>query len=72
MHTCHAGGCGVPCPPKMLMCPDHWDRVPRDVQRLVRQHYQPGQERWQMRPSPEWLRAARMAIDAVAGCVRRD
>lgn len=65
MHTCHARGCEIGVPPRMLMCPHHWARVPMPLKRLVYEHYQPGQERTK-RPSPEWLRAARMSINAVA------
>ncbi len=65
VHTCHAKGCEVPVPPRMLMCYWHWRRVPRALQRQVWATYRPGQE-VDKRPSEEYLAAMRDAIEAVA------
>lgn len=65
-HTCHAEGCNVPVPPKLLMCLKHWRRVPRTIQREIWRHYRPGQE-VDKRPTPEYLAVMKRAIDAVAG-----
>jgi hypothetical protein len=64
-HACHARNCFIECPPAHLMCARHWAMVPRDLQREVWRWYAPGQENTK-RVSPEWLRAARNAIDHVA------
>jgi hypothetical protein len=63
-HTCHARGCTAEVPPELLMCAHHWKMVPKDIQTMVWRHYRPGQCD-DKRPSPEWMRAAQMAIDAV-------
>ena len=70
-HTCHAAGCERAVPPRLLMCPAHWFRVPKALRDEVWRHYRPGQER-DKRPSPEYLEAARKAIDAVAESERRE
>lgn len=44
-HTCHAIGCDVPVPRKMLMCRQHWRLVPRAAQQAVWAAYELGQER---------------------------
>jgi hypothetical protein len=49
----------------MLMCARHWRMVPKALQNAVWSTYRPGQERTKD-PSPEYLVAARSAIDAVA------
>lgn len=64
-HHCHATGCRVAVRPQLLMCIRHWRLVPPDLQRAVWRHYRPGQCD-DKRPSPDWLSAARAAIDAVA------
>lgn len=64
-HTCHARGCNVPVPPKMLMCSAHWRKVPRDLQRSVWAHYRSGQE-VDKNPTMSYLDAADAAIKAVA------
>jgi hypothetical protein len=64
-HTCHATGCQVPVPPKMLMCRKHWYMVPSPLRREVWRLYRPGQE-IDKRPSPEYLDVMQAAIDAVA------
>ena len=64
-HTCHARGCAVPVPSKMLMCRRHWYMVPPDLRRLVWQEYRPGQE-IDKGPSESYLHVVHLAIDAVA------
>lgn len=65
-HHCHADGCKVPVRPTLLMCAAHWAQVPPSIKEAVNANYRRGQcdDR---RPSPEWLRAARAAINAVKG-----
>lgn len=63
-HHCHAKGCSVPVPPHLLMCAEHWRLVPPSLQRRVYSTYRKGQER-DKSPSPQYLQAARDAIDFV-------
>lgn len=63
-HRCHAVGCLVPVPPRMLMCGPHWRMVPENLQRAVLRHYRRGQVT-DKRPSHEYLLAATDAIVAV-------
>lgn len=65
-HLCHAEGCTAPCPPRMLMCPAHWQMVPSGQQRAVLDAYQPGQERLRVMPSEAWFGAGFRAINSVA------
>ena len=67
-HVCHAKGCEVPVPPRMLMCRRHWRMVPYGLKLAVLSEYQPGQERLDGTafPTDDYLDAAREAIDAVA------
>lgn len=64
-HTCHAKGCSVVVPEKMLMCRRHWRMVPVALQRAVWDAYVPGQEK-RKDPTRRYLDAAHAAIDAVA------
>lgn len=64
-HKCHAKGCDREVDPKFLMCWDHWRQVPLSLKAAVWRYYQKGQE-VRKGPTPEYLAAARAAIDAVA------
>lgn len=63
-HVCHATGCDVKVPPKMLMCLRHWRMVPRSIQREVWATYVPGQE-IRKDPTDEYMDAQRRAVEAV-------
>jgi hypothetical protein len=64
-HLCHAKGCTVEVPPKMLMCRRHWRMVPRDLQDTIWRHFRPGQE-IDKNPSAEYMTVQRQAVAAVA------
>lgn len=65
-HHCHAIGCATPVPPEMLMCFQHWRRVPKVLQAAVWKAYRPGQcDDWSL-VTKEWHAAANAAIQAVA------
>lgn len=64
-HVCHAEGCTMEVPPRMLMCRRHWRMVPRSLQDAVWATYVRGQE-VRKDPTAENLKAARAAIDYVA------
>lgn len=38
-HRCHAKGCTVAVPPRMLMCRRHWFMVPADLRAAVWDEY---------------------------------
>ena len=63
-HQCHADGCQVEVPPKMLMCLRHWRMVPRKLQEQVWATYRPGQE-IDKQPTTIYLIAQKAAVDAV-------
>lgn len=63
-HLCHAHGCTRAVPPRMFMCYRHWRMVPKMMKDEIWATYLPGQER-RKDPSPEYLAAARTAIDKV-------
>lgn len=65
LHLCHAKGCPVTVPPKLLMCPTHWRMVPPAAQRAVWATYVKGQE-IRKDPTDAYLAAADAAILAVA------
>ena len=67
-HHCHARGCTVPVPPKLLMCRRHWFMVPKPIRDRVWEHYQPGQEDREVEATEAWHQAADDAINAVAEC----
>ena len=64
-HTCHARGCDVEVPPRLLMCRVHWSRVPAHLKRAVWREYRPGQE-VDKQPNAAYLEVMAAAIDAVA------
>lgn len=65
LHLCHARGCTTAVDPRLLMCGPHWGLVPLDLQRAVWVSYRRGQE-LRKDPSPEYIEAAKAAIEAVA------
>lgn len=67
-HLCHAMGCKRTCAPKYLMCPPHWEQVPRVIQHQVQRSFSPAQCKpgAKVKPSLLWFAAARAAINAVA------
>ena len=64
-HTCHAIGCSVEVPPRMLFCRRHWYAVPKHLRDRIWQTYRPGQEVTKD-PSVEYVEAATEARLAVA------
>jgi hypothetical protein len=69
-HLCHAEGCTLAVPPRLLMCRRHWRMVPSSLQNDVWRQYRPGQET-DKRPSLAYQRAAEAAIAAVAALEQR-
>ncbi len=64
-HRCHAAGCDIEVPPRMLMCLAHWRLLPKRLQREVWRHYREGQEITKD-PSEAYMEAQRAAVAAVA------
>lgn len=65
VHHCHIFKCEAQVPPKMLMCPEHWAMVPRDLKTPVVVNFLDDQCKGKVRPTNEWLKAARAAINHV-------
>lgn len=63
-HKCHAEGCNVSVPPRLLMCAIHWSRLPYRLKMAILIEYRPGQE-IDKQPSPKYLEVMREAIEAV-------
>lgn len=63
-HHCHAEGCEVTVPPRLLMCGRHWAMVSSELQAEVLATYRLGQEN-DMRPSIESLDAMENAINHI-------
>lgn len=64
-HTCHAIGCERSVPQRMLMCGQHWFRVPRKLREHVWATYRDGQCNT-YDPSTAYCQAAKAAVIAVA------
>jgi hypothetical protein len=65
-HHCHATGCTKQVPPAYFMCAMHWRMVPRDLQALVWEHYNAGQENGDADVTQEYIEVTERAINAVA------
>lgn len=64
-HICHAEGCEVGVPPKLLFCLKHWRMTPARIKAAVWREYRAGQEMTKT-PTPEYLAVMAAAIEAVA------
>ena len=65
-HRCRAKNCGLVIAPRLLMCRKHWFMVPPAVRRLVWKHYRLGREIDKLHITREYVRAVRLAVEAVA------
>jgi hypothetical protein len=61
-HTCHHPQCDQAVPAKMFACRIHWYALPKLIRDMIWATYRPGQEITKD-PSPEYLEAARIALD---------
>lgn len=61
-HLCHRPGCKTEVPPKMFACKPDWFFLPKPLRDAIWHAYVYGQES-RKDPSPEYLTAARAAID---------
>lgn len=64
-HKCHAFECSRSVERSLLMCKKHWALVPTDIQVRVKTHFRTEQCTGKVRPSHEWLKAAREAINFI-------
>lgn len=62
---CHALGCQKEIKPSVLMCSNHWRKVPDDIKDDIWKYYRRGQE-IDRKPSIDYLDAALSAVHAVA------
>jgi hypothetical protein len=65
-HTCHWTDCKREVAPRFLMCPTHWNRLPKLLRDAVWREYRPGQE-IDKRPSPAYLAVMAVVKDWIAG-----
>ena len=63
-HYCHAEGCKILVPPKMLMCRPHWFQVPKHIRNAIWREYRPGQE-IDKKPSEDYLEIMKAAIESI-------
>lgn len=63
-HHCHATGCRIEIPPKLMMCRCHWYMVPKMLRDRVWVTYRPGQE-IDKNPSDVYMAVQRRCIQAV-------
>lgn len=61
-HLCHAPGCKLSVPPRMLCCRPHWAMIPKEDQALVWALYRDGQE-ISKDPSREYVREVGRILD---------
>lgn len=64
-HKCHAEGCNISVPPKMLFCRKHWAMLPAKLKAEIWREYKPGQE-IRKDPTPAYMEVQRRAVAAVA------
>jgi hypothetical protein len=64
-HHCHARGCEIITPPRLLMCRRHWYMAPSPLRAAVWSAFRPGQE-IDKAPSRRWVEAAGAAAAYVA------
>lgn len=65
-HHCHVNKCQTRTEPRLLMCARHWAMVPIEMRADVNKAFNPEQCSKRVRPSMEWLTAARAALNYVA------
>lgn len=65
VHLCHAVGCPIAVPPRLLMCRRHWYSLPRDLRDAIWGTYRPGQE-VDKNPSAAYVLAQMRAVNYVA------
>ena len=61
-HTCHWPNCRAEVPPKLLMCLEHWQLLPKPIRYAVWAAYRPGQEIDKV-PNRAYMAAVRVALD---------
>jgi hypothetical protein len=71
-HHCHANGCATETPPRLFMCPRHWDMVPHHMKRDVLSAYRKNVTRMGRATSRAYLSACAQAAEFVARLEGRD
>ena len=61
-HTCHCPHCNRAVSPKLFGCKSCWFALPQKMRDAIWATYRPGQEITKT-PSPEYIKAARAAIE---------
>lgn len=68
---CQIPGCDTIIRAKLLMCHLHWIRVPHHIRDAVNHEHRLWREAGQDHPTVGYLKAARQAIDYVAGLAEK-
>lgn len=64
-HDCHASGCSLPVPPRMLFCRKHWGMLDERLKVAVWSEYRPGQE-VRKDPSLRYLAVQQYTVGSLA------
>lgn len=64
-HRCHAHGCNVEVPPRMLACKPHWYALPKFLRDAVWREYRNGQEEHK-RVTWRYMAVQRLAVSRLA------
>jgi hypothetical protein len=64
-HFCHAHRCTRIIPPKLYMCLQHWNQLPKDIQAAIWRHYLPGQEKTKT-PSLGYMAVHKLGVSHTA------
>ena len=65
-HRCHAFGCRVEVPPRMLACREHWRAIRPALRSAVWREFRSGQER-DKNASSRYMAVQRLALAELAG-----
>ena len=71
MRKCQIPTCNRSITDDLLMCFNHWKRVPFNLQNLIVLHFQRDRNHKQRRPSLEYIATVRMAVDSVVAWEER-
>jgi hypothetical protein len=70
-HTCHANFCQTVTPEKYLMCPNHWFKVPKNLQAKVWQAFKGTTAADRCRSIP-YMKACADAVEYIAKLEAKD
>ncbi len=65
-HSCHANQCTVPTPRNMLMCKNHWFKVPKDIQDKIWSAFKKNPSEEMRCKSVEYMESCAEAVEYIA------